>query len=285
MTMIIAYERYMALATLFSDGTRPFGFSGKMRALKIFSMVVLGSLIYNFPWFFTLRIKEESLHPHNNPDVFTEEISENTTALPSNTTRNCLEYTQLRLNKHFILWYVNACNSVLTGGIPFLCLLIFNRKIITKIRQLSKESEILVTTGTISLRNGDQRKNQKLEERRRAVVMFVIVIAFLFLHSLRSILNIEEIVMYEEKEKTLKRAKDMGKMCRGMQFWYLMAIDYSHLLLVLNASINFLLYGLFGKQFRDVMKEKIRCIGKFFSSCKIGGKDKQNDTEIPAMKP
>ena len=51
MTMIIAYERYTALATLFSRGNRTFGFPGRKRALKVVSMVVLGSFIYNFPWF------------------------------------------------------------------------------------------------------------------------------------------------------------------------------------------------------------------------------------------
>ena len=188
----------------------------------------------------------------------------------------------MRLSKHFILWYVNACNFVVTGAIPLLCLLIFNRKIITKIRQLSKEREILDTTGTISLGGGNQRRNQKLEERRRAVVMFVIVVAFLFLHSLRSRLNIEEMVTYKEREKIKKMAEDVGKMCPG-QFWYLMAIDYSHLLLVLNASINFLLYGIFGKQFRDVMKEKMRYFRNAFCSCKNDGRDRQNCTEMPVI--
>ena len=125
------------------------------------------------------------------------------------------------------------------------------------IRYLSKERENLDDTGPISTRNQDQRKIQKLEERRRAIILFIIVIAFLFLHSLRGILNLEERFRYEEKSKTLQTAKKIGKMCRGDQFWILIAGDYSHLLLQLNAGIHFFVYGFFSKQFRLVAKAKL----------------------------
>ena len=284
MTMIIAYERYTALATLFSNETSTFGFSGKRRALKIVSMVVLGSFVYNFPWFLAFGIKQERIL-HNSTYPFKEEILENTTSSPLNAIKNCFAPTDFRSSKDFVLWYVNVANFVVTGVIPFLCLVVFNWKIITKIRHLSKERNILDIIGTVSSSNGNQRKNQKVQEGRRAVIMFVIVIAFLFLHSLRSILNIEEIWSYEEREKTMETAKHIGKMCRGDQFWYVMATVYSHLLLVLNSSINFFVYCLFGKQFRDIMKEKMRYVTKLFRSCKKDGKDKQNVTEMPVVKP
>jgi hypothetical protein len=67
--------------------------------------------------------------------------------------------------------------------------------------------------------------------------------------------------------KTMKTAKNVGKMCQGEQFWTLMAGDYSHLLLMFNASINFFIYGLFGKQFRDVLKEQMFNVRGFFFNC------------------
>ena len=113
--------------------------------------------------------------------------------------------------------------------------------------------------------------------------MLVIVISFLSLHSLRIILNIDEMVTYEDRENTLKKANEKGEMCRGDQFWHAMAINYCHLLLVLNASINFFVYGFFGKQFRDVTKEKMRNLRNFICSCEKERRDRQNDTEMPVI--
>jgi len=148
-----------------------------------------------------------------------------------------------------------------------------------------KNRNIVDIIGTISSKNDNQRKKQKLQERRRAVIMIVIVIAFLLLHPLRIILNIEEMSTREERGKILEAAKYNHKICRGEEFWYLMATAYSHLLLVLNASINFFVYAIFGKQFRDIMKKKMRYVRKLFCSCKNDGKDRQNGTEMPAIEP
>jgi hypothetical protein len=263
MTIIMAYERYIALATLFSDRAIKFGFPERNRVLKVVSVVVLGSFIYNFPWFFVFTI-EEQIISHNK----------------TNSTMNCLALTEFRDSENFILWYVNIANLIVTGAIPFLCLVIFNCRIITMIRYLSKERENLDINGAISTRNDNQRKNQKLQERNNAIVLIVIAIAFLLFHSLRIILNLEEIFTYEEK-KTLKADKNFYKMCQGDQFWTAIAGDYSQLLLVFNSSINFFVYGLFGKQFKEVMKEKLLDVGWFFCSCDSDGENKQDGTSFP----
>jgi len=253
----------MVLATQLSVGTRKLGFPDKQRVLRTVSVVVLGTFIYNFPWFFAFVIEESK----------------------SNATMNCLATTKFRESKDFVLWYANAANLVFTGAVPFIGLVIFNWRIVIMIRQLSKEREILDINGAIATRNEEQRKPQKLQERRRAIILFVIVIAFILLHSLRAILNIEEMSTFEERKKIMEMAKKNEQMCRGYQIWTEIAQDYSQLLLMLNASINFFIYGLFGKQFREAIKEKMLYVGKFFCRCKNDGKYIQNGITMTVMKP
>ena len=98
--------------------------------------------------------------------------------------------------------------------------------------------------------NTQHQKTQKADERRQAIVLFGIVIAFFLCHILRIIVNIEEIITYDDWVKTEERANKTGQYCGGVQFWTMITTDYSFLLLQINASINFFIYCFFSKQFQ-----------------------------------
>ena len=87
----------------------------------------------------------------------------------------------------------------------------------------------------------------------QSLVLFGIVISFFVCHVLRVVLNLEEIIYFEE----LGRLQSMDVKCSWVQFWTLIAGDLSHFLLQVNSSINFFIYGFLSSQFKKALKEKI----------------------------
>ena len=104
-------------------------------------------------------------------------------------------------------------NFVVTGAIPFLSLAFFNCKIYSIIQTALRDREHL------EIRTANSTTNQqKSEELRQAIVLFGIVIAFLLCHVLRIVLNIEEIITYEDWIQTKEKAKGYHGHCqRGEQ--------------------------------------------------------------------
>ena len=87
-------------------------------------------------------------------------------------------------------------------------------------------------------------------------ILFVIVILFVLSHVLRITLNIEEFTSLEDSNK----AKDNG--CNWMIFWTYLAAPISHILLLINSSINLFIYCSFNQSFRDVLAAWLRTIFK-----------------------
>ena len=54
-----------------------------------------------------------------------------------------------------------------------------------------------------------------------------------------------------------------GIKCVGVQFWAMIADDWSHFLLQVNACINFFIYGYLSKKFKTVVNEKVFRCGPF----------------------
>ena len=53
----------------------------------------------------------------------------------------------------------------------------------------------------------------------------------------------------------MRHAKEIG--CEWLQFWTLIAVPISNSLLQINSSINFFIYCVFNKSFRDTLKSKL----------------------------
>ena len=281
--MVLAFDRYLAVARPIAQRNRSIGSSEGKRVLKYVSPVIVFSLIYCMPVFFSVTIQPHTFVT-NTSSLSTNASSNFTSTLQMNVeniTKNCLWPTKLRLSKEFILWYNNVTNFVVTGAIPFLSLAFFNCKIYLLIQSSLKEREHLDIVRTIGNRNVNQQKQQKSEELRQAIVLFGIVIAFFVCHVLRIVLNIEEIITYEDWIQTEERSNKAGKRCGGVQFWTMITTDVSHLLLQVNASINFFIYCFFSKQFKKVLKAK-SC--RFAKCCRLNNIRWGSDTSIESRR-
>ena len=277
MTLVLTFERYLAVAKPIAHRNRSIGSSESKRVLKYVSPVILFSILYCLPTFFCFTIESgevdpnHPLHPNYNINYkatsLLGETTNNITSLSNglqNVTIYCIMPTAFRNDKDFILWYGNVANFVVTGAIPFIGLACLNCKIYQIIQVSSKEQIHLTKSRIVTSTSGNPQKNQKSEERRQAIVLFGIVIAFFVCHVLRIILNIEEIITYEDMVETEKKAEKADVECGLVQFWVMITTDYSHLLLQINASINFFIYCFFGKQFKKVLKDKLYSCAKRF---------------------
>ena len=86
-----------------------------------------------------------------------------------------------------------------------------------------------------------------------APILFGVVIVFVICNSLRVILNIYDSAVVDE---IIDCEKD--NMGRYPPAWILCTISVSHLLLMANSSVNFLVYCVAGKRFRSILARKIR---------------------------
>lgn len=279
MTLVLTFERYLAVARPIAHRNRSIGSSEGKRVLKYVSPVIFFSIIFHIPTFFAFMLQTAEVapthgwHPYYGHPDFNLSMTLNSITNETKITDErfqsinitCIVATKLRQSQSFILWYKNVANFVVTGAIPFIGLACLNCKIFHIIQASTKEqANLTVASRHISTSNGQNgQKNQKSEELRQAIVLFGIVIAFFVCHVLRIILNIEEIITLKDWEETERKAHEANKLCGGMQFWVLITTDWSHFLLQINSSINFFIYCFFGKQFKKVLKEKLLRLAKY----------------------
>ena len=163
----------------------------------------------------------------------------------------------------YILAFHNISTFIITGAIPFLLLFIFNGKIYVTLKQATEaqqnlnvhHSNILGNRWKEKVRDDRGRKNERLQ----SMVLFGIIISFFTCHILRVILNLEEIIYFEEINQLEIMEKKHGIKCTHVQFWTAITADISHLLLQVSSSINFFIYGWLSKKFRKAIKEKLIC--------------------------
>ena len=86
-----------------------------------------------------------------------------------------------------------------------------------------------------------------------APILFGVVIVFVICNSLRVILNIYDSAIVEDIIECEKQ-----KVGRYPPAWILCTISVSHLLLMVNSSVNFVVYCVAGKRFRSILAKKIR---------------------------
>ena len=89
-------------------------------------------------------------------------------------------------------------------------------------------------------------------DRKQTSVLFTIVAMDFVCNSLRVILNIEELLDIGGKTYT----QLMEEKCGGNNFWAVLTIPISMLLLEINASSNFFIYCVFDVKFTDLLKTK-----------------------------
>jgi hypothetical protein len=157
--------------------------------------------------------------------------------------------TDLRSNNHYTLWYLNVFNLIITAVIPLVMLTYLNLNIYLKFKKYIQRQPLAMSTST-TLADNSNHVHQLVKKREKDMIqqtriLFSIVFLFSLFHILRIILNIDEFATLEKK----KMAKGMG--CEWLQYWTIIAAPVSHILLQINSSVNFVIYGFFNKSFRQ----------------------------------
>ena len=99
-----------------------------------------------------------------------------------------------------------------------------------------------------------RRKNaRRKQDDNLSVVLMMIVASFVSGNILRILLNMHEITVIEEMH--LCRCSNLG----GFPIWILILGFISPLLLVINSSVNLLIYCVFGTRFRQVLYSYCEC--------------------------
>ena len=264
MTVVLSLERFLAVTHPIRHRNRSIGRSWIGQFLKYISPAfVVSCIIFGLPLFFAFKMEEVTqLYPEMNTDF---NISNNLSFVrTTNTSYNDIKTENAlyclspwwRLDKMYILVFLNITTFVITGVIPFLLLFILNCKIYYTIKFATKTKKQLNITYNFSNLSRVERK-QETEERKneilQSMVLFGIIISFFICHILRVVLNLEEMVYFEE----LRQIDNLGLDCVGVQFWTAVAKDLSHFLLQVNSSINLFIYGFLSKRFKKAIKTKV----------------------------
>ncbi|XP_023344148.1 FMRFamide receptor [Eurytemora carolleeae] len=229
-TVAIAVERYTIVCHPF------FKFSAEWKARMYLIPIVVFSLLFNLPKFFELTTEYDYINKEgfkNLTDKFnqTEFSLENLTAEDwinfQNETlgqRLSLIPTRLRSNQTYIQVYLTYLNLFIHGVIPILALLILNIRIYFRIKSL-------VSTNFLQ---GPSKRELALTQ-----VSLVIVAVFLVCHGVRWIPNLWELSHTQE-------GQEMSEIV--WPAWITKTVQVSHVLTVLNSSVNFYIYIV--KQYR-----------------------------------
>ena len=256
MTVVLSLERFLAVTNPIKHRNREIGRSWFLLFLKYISPAfIISFFVYGTPLFFAFKMEERSLE---------NTIINNTSGQPSNSSLNPHETVHcisawLRLDKLYVMAFNNIGTFIITGAIPFLLLLILNCKIYITIRQASEiQKDLNVSySGRNRMSKKIQEAHGRKTERLQSMVLFGIIISFFICHILRVILNLEEMIYFEELNELAVMEEKLKVRCIGVQFWTVIARDISHLLLQVNSSINFFIYGWLSKKFKRAIKENV----------------------------
>ena len=249
MTVALTLERYHAITSPVQYRAR--GTTNMTSRLLRYMVPVLAfSIVYYIPKLLDLNVDEITQCTGNNVTTAMEGAQE--VAYDNRDNDNCtIEYsltpTELRMNHHYVLWYINISNLILTAFIPLGVLMYLNCKIYLSLNQFIQRQP---SSGT-----GSSRR-QQLTDVKKTFILFSIVAIFVICHSLRIILNIDEFFNLT----TFKEEQEKG--CDGVKFWAQVIVPLNQLLIIINASANFFIYVFFDKGFQQVLQQALACIIK-----------------------
>ena len=212
------------------------------------------SLLLNLPKFFETRLS---------PKILSDE---------DNRTLMIINISSLRMDPDYIYYYVHWTRLLGTGIIPFLFLLITNLFIYLLLRRKRpfsvQQSERRVSMNDDSclqkrFEDGENRCSIVLKCRRisnskkptiplnvsnSAGTLAAIVLMYIICNMPRLVLNLAEYLSYPNAFQT----DDCG--CIVTHSWLKVLTSISHFLLVVNSSLNFLIYFSIGRRFKMIMK-------------------------------
>ena len=294
MTVAIAHERYLAIRDplKYSEGMKTPNVQSNRLKIYLFLVIAI-AVAFNIPHFLDLEIKYVDLSlytnstkanlTHSNSTELSYSNEDNSTIpnttndtdqiISSNVSTKLLTpmlgYSALGRHPYYLKYYRNIVRLIVSGIIPFVLLIFFNitiykaiRKNVTRRRTFStagisaqQRLTSMTQTGRNSICNSSIRTGTRLvappkrkDDENLSMVFVVIVTAFLFCHSLKFVLNFYD--------------GFFGKV--GATSWSRIAGYFSNFLVVLNSSINTIIYCIMNTKFRNhflrAMKSVSPCI-------------------------
>ena len=248
MTIALTLERYQAITSPVQYRAR--GNANMTKRLLTYVLpVLLVTLFYYAPKFFDLEVVKElncnSGSSDKNSSIETDGVNKNFSC----THEYVLLPSPLRTNHHYVLWYMNISNLILTAFIPVVSLLYLSCKIYLSLNKFIRRQPSCRHTGQRQLleSNGSFKRQQNLDEKK-TFILFSLVTVFVICHSLRIILNVDEFLNLPQFVEELQKG------CNTQKFWDQILIPLNQLLLIINASAHFFIYVFFDQGFQHVLK-------------------------------
>jgi len=221
LTVGVALERYLAVYNPLAYNRRQQDTTKYRHHLLTYLLpILLFAVLFNITKFFESKVV-----------YYTE----------NNVTSLYLDVTQLRLNNHYVTWYVNWARLCVLGILPFGAITFLNAKIYVAVRRRMRSRS---------------RKNDHM-----SIILMLIVTVFVICNLPRLILNMHEITVIDD----ITRCKDTD--LGGFPVWSILLGFFSHIFLVVNSSINLLIYCLVGAKFRTVFYQVVCCRGPTPCQC------------------
>ena len=249
MTIALAHERYQAITNPVEYRNRDS--QNMMRRLSWYVLPILTcSFCYYCPKFLDLNVGGliKCMNGTRTTTIsIPDGVNPESTQYDNCTKQFRLTPTELRINHHYILWYINISNMILTAILPVSILIFLNcrtYKSLNRFNQRRPSQPENVLAGRES-RNRDN-------DVKKTFILFWIVIVFILCHALRILLNIEEFL-------GLTRYLDIReKGCsHGFKFWFSVLVPVSQLFIIINSSVNFFIYSSFDPAFKKVLRQVI----------------------------
>jgi hypothetical protein len=306
LTVMLAWERYLAVCHPNHYRMVNRAQTGYTRTILVYVLpVVLFSIVLNIPKFL-----ETELVYNDTATVDVADSDTGTTAMgerPSNTDNGTLidpplsegggdfwsgvtvsdfskpgglnlRMSKLRNNSNYIAYYIFATRLLVTGLVPFGALVFFNYRIHLGLRT----ARLRVRDWKFPRRTpGATLRHQRMRtELNLAVVLVAIVLVFLTCNLPRLLLNLLELVLLHMETAAGGGSGDgSGTRCQGggiiLPAWFQCFTALSHLMLMTNASTNFLIYWSMSACFKSAihssLKAAVRNLARRCSSQKDRG--------------
>ena len=244
MTIALTLERYQAITSPIEYRARG-SYNMTRRLLTYVMPVLVTSLFYYAPKFFDLEVVEEVMCNAIDHSADVSDLNDET-----NISNNCtLEYaltpSTLRTNHHYVLWYINISNMLLTAFIPVGILIYLNCKIYLSLNNfIQRQPSMSGTHEPIGV-----CRRQQMVDVKKTFILFSIVAVFVLCHSLRFILNVDEFLNLT----TFIEEQENG--CDNPKFWDSVLVPLNQILIIINASAHFFIYVFFDHGFQHVLQQ------------------------------
>ena len=292
LTVMLAWERYLAVCHPNHYRMVNRAQAGYTRTILVYVLpVVLFSIVLNVPKFLETELVYDDFEGTANKMATTQSVVDNDTVLvslfhddsyleeedivdfsdglvptldtPSFKPALNLRMSKLRNDSDYIAYYIFATRLLVTGLLPFGALVFFNYRIHVGLRTARlrvREWKFPRRTAGATLRHQRMRTELNL-----AVVLVAIVVVFLVCNLPRLLLNLLELVLLHQEGEKAGEGRCQGAVI--LPAWFQCLTAFSHLMLMTNASVNFLIYWSMSACFKSVLHSSLKKAVKNLARC------------------